>query len=108
MTGTDCILPRSRLHQGSVEIYALHTLALLCRKWKTLGSVWRVASAADAGAGATVRRTSHLSPQRGPLSDRRVRGRLPPEVVSVLPGRAESESDGCGEKTLAALAVTWV
>lgn len=105
--GTDCFLLRSRLHQGSVQIYTLHTLALLCRKWKTLGSVWRVASAADAGAGATVGGAGHLSPQRWPLSDGRVRGRLPPEVVSVLPGRAEWWSDGCAANTPSALRTSW-
>lgn len=108
--GVDCFLLRSRLHQGSVQIYTRHTLALLCREWKTLGPVWRVASAADTGARATVGRTGHLSPQRWPLSDRRVRGRLPPEVVSVLPGRAEWWNDSCAANTLSALSapMRWI
>lgn len=46
----------------------------------------------------------HLSAHRGPLSERRVRGCLPPEVVSVLPGRAESSSDCCAKEATAALA----
>lgn len=45
----------------------------------------------------------HLSAHRGPLSERRVRSCLPPEVVSVLPGRAESSSDCCAKEATAAL-----
>jgi len=76
---------------GSKElcIRILRTLVLLRGNRQALGSVWRVAPAADAGAGATLGGTGHLAARRRALPGWRERGHLSPEGVSVLPGKAE-------------------
>lgn len=74
---------------GEAQFQVLHTLALLCGKWQTLGSVWWVASAADAGARATVGGTGNFAAHWRTLPWRREWGSLSSEVVSVLSGKAE-------------------
>lgn len=77
---------------GEAQFQLLHTLALLCGKWQTLGSVWWVASAADAGARATVRGTGHFAAHWRTLPWWREWGCLSSEVVSVLSGKAEENA----------------
>ena len=79
----------STLRQLAGKLRTLHTLALLWRKRQVLGPFWWVASAADAGAGATVGGACHLTAYRRALSEGGERGGLSPVMVSVLPGIEE-------------------
>lgn len=81
-------------HTAPAASSIVHTLALLRGERQALGSVWRVAAAADAGAGAAVRRAGHVPAHGRTLSDGRERGSLSPVVVSVLP-----ERNGCSDES---------